>query len=43
MVKKYIELGEDGWAIILCYDIDISDSREIASLLRALGAPKGDI
>lgn len=43
MVKQYIELGEDGWAIILCYDIEGSDSKEIASLLTALGASKGDI
>lgn len=43
MVKKYIELGQDGWAIILCYNIEVSDSVEIRNLLKALGCPERDI
>ena len=43
MIKKYIELGQDGWAIILCFNIEVSDSMEIRSLLKALGCPDKDI
>ena len=43
MTKNYIELGDNGWAVILCYNIRVSDSHEIASLLTALGCPKKEL
>ena len=43
MVKQYIELGADGWHILIYYGVDTYDKNEIAQILAHLGCPKRDI
>lgn len=43
MVKQYIELGADGWHILIYYGVDEHDKNETAQVLAHLGCPKRDI
>lgn len=38
MTQHYFSIGDDDWGVVLCYDIDRDDFKEIGHLLSELGA-----